>query len=116
MKKFTIPEHLQLEMLADCAGISDQQQQVVRLATENLLTLEMMCAALIQEYPLMHEKDAAKKRDTLPNGSKRYGSTRACVRGNGRFQQRNKYPSFRAHLAVPDSASADRAENDDSET
>ena len=69
-EKFTIPEHLQMEMLADCAGISDHQQQLARLATERPLTLDTMCTALSQEYPLTHEKEASRKRDLFHQARK----------------------------------------------
>ena len=42
-KTFSIPEHLQLEMMMDCAGITDHQQQLARLAATKPLTLEKMC-------------------------------------------------------------------------
>ena len=56
-KTFSIPEHLQLEMMMDCAGITDHQQQLARLAATKPLTLETMSLALVQEYPLIHEKE-----------------------------------------------------------
>ena len=55
-KTFSIPEHLQLEMMMDCAGITDHQQQLARLAATKPLTLETMSLALAQEYPLIHER------------------------------------------------------------
>ena len=57
-KTFSIPEHLQLEMMMDCAGITDHQQQLARLAATKPLTLEKMSLALVQEYPLIHEKES----------------------------------------------------------
>ena len=50
-KTFSIPEHLQLEMMMDCAGFTDHQQQLARLAATKPLTLETMSLALVQEYP-----------------------------------------------------------------
>ena len=46
-KTFSIPEHLQLEMMMDCTGITDQQQQLARLAATKPLTLERMSLALV---------------------------------------------------------------------
>ena len=62
-KTFSIPEHLQLEMMMDCAGITDQQQQLARLAATKPLTLEKMSLALVQEYPLIHEKELSRGRE-----------------------------------------------------
>ena len=59
-KTFSIPEHLQLEMMMDCAGITDHQQQLARLAATKPLTLEKMSLALVQEYPLIHEKELSR--------------------------------------------------------
>ena len=60
-KTFSIPEHLQLEMMMDCAGITDHQQQLARLTKP--LTLETMSLALVQEYPLIHEKELSRDRE-----------------------------------------------------
>ena len=62
-KTFSIPEHLQLEMMVDCAGITDHQQQLARLAATKPLTLETMSLALVQEYPLIHEKELSRGRE-----------------------------------------------------
>ena len=62
-KTFSIPEHLQLEMMMDCAGITDHQQQLARLAATKPLTLEKMSLALVQEYPLIHEKEPSRGRE-----------------------------------------------------
>ena len=63
-KTFSIPEHLQLEMMMmDCAGITDHQHQLARLAATKLLTLETMSLALVQEYPLIHEKELSRARE-----------------------------------------------------
>ena len=62
-KTFSIPEHLQLEMMMDCAGITDHQQQLARLAATKPLTLETMSLALVQEYPLSHEKELSRGRE-----------------------------------------------------
>ena len=59
----SIPEHLQLEMMMDCAGITDHQQQLARLAATKPLTLETMSLALVQEYPLIHEKELSRGRE-----------------------------------------------------
>ena len=48
-QKFRIPEHFQLEMMMDCAGITDHMQQ-------KPVTLQTMDPALIQEYPVLHER------------------------------------------------------------
>ena len=62
-KMFSIPEHLQLEMVMDCAGITDHQQQLARLAATNPLTLETMSLALVQEYPLIHDEELSRGRE-----------------------------------------------------
>ena len=62
-KTFSIPEHLQLEMMMDCAGITDHQQQLARLAAAKQLTLETMSLALVQEFPLIHEKELSRGRE-----------------------------------------------------
>ena len=41
-KPFRIPEHLQLEMMIDCASITDHMKQPVRLAATKPFTLETM--------------------------------------------------------------------------
>ena len=62
-KTFSIPEHLQLEMMMGCAGITDHQQQLARLAATMPLTLETMSLALVQEYPVIHEKELSRGRE-----------------------------------------------------
>ena len=62
-KTFSVPEHLQLEMVMDCAGITDHQQQLARLAATKPLTLETMSLALVQEYPLILEKELSRGRE-----------------------------------------------------
>ena len=47
----------------DCAGITDHQQQLARLAATKPLTLETMSLALVQEYPLIHEKELSRGRE-----------------------------------------------------
>ena len=62
-KTFNIPEHIQLEMMMDCDGITYHQQQLARLAATKPLTLETMSVALVQEYPLIHEKELSRGRE-----------------------------------------------------
>ena len=62
-KTFSIPEHLQLEMMMYCAGITDHQQQLARLAATKRLTLETMSLAVVQECSLIHEKEFSRGRE-----------------------------------------------------
>ena len=44
----------------DCAGITNRRRQLARLAATKPLTLETMSLALVQEYPLIHEKELSR--------------------------------------------------------
>ena len=46
----------------DCAGITDHQQQLARLAATEPLIRETMSLALVQEYPLIHEIELSRGR------------------------------------------------------
>ena len=59
-KTFSIPEHPQLEMMMGCAGITDHQQQLARLAATKPLTLETVSLALVQECLVIHEKELSR--------------------------------------------------------
>ena len=62
-KTFRIPDHLQQEMMMDCASITDHMQQVAALTATKPLTLETMGLALIQQFPLIHERELSRSRD-----------------------------------------------------
>ena len=62
-KTFSIPEHLQLEMMMDCAGITDHQQQLARLAATKPLTLETMSLASRSILSFMRRRSVAAVRD-----------------------------------------------------
>ena len=106
-KTFSIPEHLQLEMMMDCAGITDHQQQLARLAATKPLTLETMSLALVQEYPLIHEKELSRGRER-PHPVRRP----LPHRPSGRFQS-GRSPVSRAYWSHADEEAEDACWEDE---
>ena len=50
-KTFSIPEHLPLEMMMDCAGITDHQQQLARLETAHTRDSESRACPRVSSHP-----------------------------------------------------------------